>query len=173
MTSNTPNRQPEGTPVGGEFATNNRTEAAVSLTPPGRTAFGGYEMRNYRTVGQGMEGRIWSATIYRDGKAVLTVLDEGNGGDMRFTSKVTGYAHQSAELDAFRNQAALFHPDDAAYGAEGMLAETLQFSSELDKLAKRHGIPRDVVVRDHVDAGVITEAEFDLFANPDSFGRAE
>ena len=181
MTTSPPNRQPEGTPTGGEFAPKNRTESPVSLTPAGRTPFGGYELRGYKSAGQGMEGTIWSATIYRDGKAVLTILNDGNGGSFRFTSKASGMPHYSDEQKTFEAQALKFHPtltdpsngtyDLTADGAGEIFAETLVFSAELDKFAKKYNTTREVAVDDHVKAGVITEAERALFASPESIER--
>ena len=171
MSTPTPSRQPEGTPAGGEFAPKPHTDAAVELAPVGRTSFGGYELRGYKTVGNGMEGRIWSATIYRDGKPVLTVLDEGNGGEMRWTSKATGMAHRSPELDAIRAQAAEFFPEFAAFGSEDVFAETLQFSAELDKFCKKYSVSRSFAVEEHIAAGALREDERELFENPGGVPR--
>ena len=171
MSKPTSFRQPVGSPAGGEFAPKPHTDAAVELAPGGRTAFGGYELRGYKTVGNGMEGRIWSATIYRDGKPVLAVRDEGNGGDMRWTSKTTGMPHRSPELDAIRAQAAVYFLEFAALGSEDVFAETLQFSAELDKFCKKYSVSRKVAVEKHIAAGALREDERELFENPGGVPR--
>jgi hypothetical protein len=163
-----PSRQSKGQPTGGQFAAQAKPEAEVSLSGDGRTRYGADELRGYRTAGHGMEGRIWTATIYRDGKAVIAITDDGNGGGLRFVDKSTGAARQSADIAKFKAQAARYFPDYAEHDLAGdLFAEDLMFSAELDKFARKNSVTLEKAVDIHIAADQIQADERDPFINPD------
>lgn len=101
----------------GKFGPKEGTAPAIALWAegtPGRLApdpdyvhkpgvFGGYEVRNFRSLPIGSEGGAYTANIYRDGKKVLTVENDGNGGMDTFTD-VSGEhptRHRGPELTRF------------------------------------------------------------------------
>jgi hypothetical protein len=168
MAKSNPDRQSKGIPAGGEFAAQQRPEGDLSLAAPGRTAFGGYELRGFRTAGHGMEGRIWSANIYKDGKKAMTVTDQGDGGQLRWADTVGFNIERSETMNTLRQVADKLHPDfvdDYSTSAE-IFAETLVFSAELDKFQRKYNVDRMTAVDDHITAGVITESDRELFADP-------
>lgn len=171
------NRQPAGIPVGGQFSARGREESEVVLESH-RTAFAGYEMRSYRSSGQGVEGEIWTARIFLDGRPVLAVTDEGNGERLRLTPiDVQPNEKYSDAEDRFERQARVFFPTDEPIspfnGQADFLADALKFSSLLDRAGKRRGQTRAEVVDEHIAGGEILEAEREFFVNPDSFPRCD
>jgi len=172
MTSTDPARHDKGTSDGGKFAPEPNTESDVVLNPaptgPVRTAFGGYELRGFRTAGRGMEGHIWSASIYKDGKKTMAVTDQGDGGELRFADNSGRNIHASDTVAEFTAVADKLHPEFAnSYGASAeMLCETLVFSAELDKFQRKYSVDRATAVDDHIREGVLDEKDCELFADP-------
>lgn len=177
MTTSNPapsrNRDAKGTTTGGQFAAEQKPEAAVSLPgPEPRSAFGGYEMRAFRSAGQGMEGKIWSAKLYRDGKAVIAITDTADGGPCRYIDLVSGAAHVGGVIDTFRAQATAAMPQYAEY-ADDVFAEFLLLSSQMDKNARDNRISKQEAYDIHLEAGVLSAEEHEMLSNPDSITRID
>ena len=174
MTTSGQARQQKGTPSGGEFAPQARSESDLTLsdpTPPqapARTDFGGYELRGFRTAGRGMEGRIWSANIYKGGKKVMSVTDSGDGGEYRYADASGRNIHMSETVAEFTAVADKLHPEFANGfgGSAEMLCETLVFSAELDKFQRKYNVDRATAVDDHIREGALEEKDRELFTDP-------
>ena len=164
MTTTNQNRKSKGQPVGGQFAGKQRPDSPVILDAA-RTTFGGYELRGYKKVGRGMESSIWTATIYRYGKAVVHVTDDGNGGDLRMVDKATGRAHYGDEIEKFKAQASQCLPAYQHF-ADGVFAEFLHVSAQMDKIARVNAISKQKVYDYHLEADLITDEEYKLLSNP-------
>lgn len=169
MTTSNQNRKSKGQPAGGQFAGKPHADSPVTLDTT-RTTFGGYELRGYKTAGRGMESRIWTATVYRDGKAVVHITDDGNGGDLRLVDKASGQAHYSDEISKFKAQAEKYMPEYQHF-ADGVFAEFLHISAQMDKIARDNGIAKQDVYDDHLAAGIITDEEHKLLSDPNSVAR--
>jgi len=47
-------------------------------------------IKNYRSAGHGMEGEMWSCTLYVDGKRAALVSDSGNGAELNIDWSPSG-----------------------------------------------------------------------------------
>lgn len=49
-----------------------------------KTRMDAYEVRKFKKVGTGMDGYIYTGKIFKDGRPILDIVDDGSGGPMLF-----------------------------------------------------------------------------------------
>lgn len=113
----------EGTP--GRFA-----HDPEYVHAPGRYA--GYEVKNFRSLPIGSEGGAFTASIYREGKRVMTVENDGNGGMDTFTDLSGEHPtrHRGPELTRFAQAGRRMFPD--TYEADSEMVQFVLWAKDVD-----------------------------------------
>lgn len=99
---------------------------------------GGYRLKNLKTM-EGFDGIIWNATLYKDGRKLGLVGDEGHGGPLY------------TQLGAEDLKALVAHAKtkvDADYEPEGIFLGALADYTEAIKRFKRMGKTCVVVIQE-------------------------
>lgn len=132
MTTN-PKRQPAGLRTGGQFATDTKAEAGVTLgTAAARPApYGGFRFAGLRQM-EGRETAAFSAKLMLDGEEVGVVRNDGNGGCSLVHWK-GGY--HSAAAQALAETASTLYPD-RVYEPEEELFSRLLTVEEMNRKRK-------------------------------------
>ncbi|WAC50366.1 hypothetical protein [Frigoribacterium sp. SL97] len=140
----------------GKFADKSQSAPETSLITPARPRkpgqLGPYELKNYKRHSAGMEGGGFTASLYRDGKRVVAVSNDGNGGSHRYVS-VTGDHSEVTKFQAFANKALELGGDDS----EDLLIENMAYLTDIEKLAAKNGWDRDEVLEENLVADSATE----------------
>lgn len=98
---------------------------------PGRYA--GYEVKNFRSLPIGSEGGAFTAAIYREGKKVMTVENDGNGGMDVFTD-VSGdhpTRHRGPELTRFTQASERMFPD--GFEPDSEMTQFILWGGDVDR----------------------------------------
>ena len=113
---------------------------------PGRYA--GYELKNFKRLPIGMEGNGFTASLWRDGKRVMLVENQGNGGANVYTDisdAKTPTRHRGPEIERFQKAASeMYGPN--RFESDDALVTFISWASEVDKAARKNGWSRDEVV---------------------------
>jgi len=114
---------------------------------------GGYNIKAYKSV-QGREGDAFTCKLYKDGKAILEVSNDGNGGSNRYYP-TGGYSGdwKKAETE-FHDFAREFNGEDPVegYNQEGdVLMEYMLWAADVEKHADKIGQPRAQVLEHNID----------------------
>lgn len=123
---------------------------------PGRYA--GYELKNYKRLPIGMEGNGFTASLWRDGKRVMLVENQGNGGANVYTDlsdAKTPMRHRGPEIERFQRTASeMYGPN--RHESDDALVNFIQLGGEVDRATRKNGWARDEVVenviRDYTSA---------------------
>ena len=122
---------------------------AAKPRKPGQ--LGAYEIKGFRNLPIGREGGAFTASIYRDGKRVLTVENNGDGGSNVYTDLGSGMRHFGAEIDMFKDFAAKATPEQE-YEPEDSLVETMKWLGDIEKAAAKNRWPRADVIEENIRA---------------------
>lgn len=113
---------------------------------PGRYA--GYELKNFKRLPIGMEGNGFTASLWRDGKRVMLVENQGNGGANVYTDISDAKMptrHRGPEIERFQKAASeMYGPN--RFESDDALVTFISWASEVDKAARKNGWSRDEVV---------------------------
>lgn len=147
---------------------------------PGRYA--GYELKNFKRLPIGMEGNGFTASLWRDGKRVMLVENQGNGGANVYTDisdAKTPTRHRGPEIERFQKTASeMYGPN--RFESDDALVTFISWASEVDKATRKNGWSRDEVVesvvqdyrqemeRNHVEAD---ETEIAALRDPSVISR--
>lgn len=143
---------------------------------PGRYA--GYELKNYKRLPIGMEGNAFTASLWRDGKRVMLVENQGNGGANVYTDlsdPKTPRRHHGPEIERLQKAASeMYGPNH--YESDDTLVSFIQMGTEIDKAAQKNGWPRhefvESVMKDSQEMNSGVEAvEFDALRDPSIISR--
>jgi hypothetical protein len=164
----------EPTTNGGHFGSAPaKTESEVTLAAPYVPGtVGGYTIKNYKEHRAGREGGGYTATIYKDGKRVLLVSNEGNGGPDRVETarKDVGYDREAEE--AFVNTARSVMDGRAeGYFEPDMFIGTLVIVADWQKHADKIGVSYERVMQASIDqlTPYSTERQLDVVRHPENF----
>lgn len=144
--------------------------------------YAGYEVKNFKRLPIGMEGNGFTASIWRDGKRVMLVENQGNGGANVYTdlSDPSGPArHRGPEVERFQKAAVeMYGPNH--HESDDSLVTFVQWGSEIDKAARKNNWSRaevvEAAVADYVQAmeqnGVEpSEVEMAALRDPSTISR--
>lgn len=115
--------------------------------------YGGYEIKAYKRVKIGPEGGAFTASIYRDGKKVMTAENDGWGGQNVYTDlsdPKMPRRHVGAEVDRFNEFAKQALGDDVEPADAWMNFH--EWATTIDKGAAKNNWPRDKVVEANLKA---------------------
>jgi hypothetical protein len=155
----------------------------VAIRPPRKLGqLGGYEIKSYKALATG----AFTATIWRDGKKVLSVSNDGRGGPNRYDrpfSTAKAAPETTEQMIATRNAATTeekaFHDmaqkalGDGYAEQEDIFIDVILWNADIEKHAGRYGYTRDSVVegeilrRESESPYPLTEEEKTLLRNPD------
>jgi hypothetical protein len=140
---------------GGEFGAQKRTEDNVTLPAEkapriSGSGIGGYTVKGFKKYPIGREGGAFSASIYRDGKKVMTVENLGNGGPNDYTETSTGSRHSGPEINAFKAKSNAAYGGDFGFGSEDIFIEAIMTVTDYEKHATKHNFDRDEIVAENL-----------------------
>lgn len=104
---------------------------------------GGYSIKNMREHSAGMEGGGFTASLYKDGKRVLAVSNDGNGGSNRYADPKTGaYAGRSAAYVEFEAAARrIMGAEGKEYFEPDVFLDVVDFVGQVQKAAAKSTAP--------------------------------
>lgn len=138
----------------GKFTDKPQTAPEASLTPkPARKPgeLGGFTVKGYKEHSAGMEGGGFTASIYRDGKRVIAVSNDGNGGSNLYRALKPAEDGAAPETQLFREFAARALPD-AGPEPEGSILETMKWLRDIEMNIAQQGWPRDEAIEANIKA---------------------
>jgi len=123
--------------------------------PAGRV--GGYELKAYKGI-QGREGQAFNVKLYKDGKHILNVRNDGNGGSNLYDPANWESGSGSdwrQDVKDLHNFAQKFNGSEVTdgYSEEGdILLEYMRWATAIEKHADKIGAPRAEVLAANIDA---------------------
>lgn len=164
----------------GEFSTKSHAMPEGALPSPAREhvpgSIAGWEVKNYKTANIGPEGGAFSASIYKDGKRVLTVSNDGWGGSDRFANPDNGVnAVGSESVRDFENDAARVLDEDPASPinrefAASRFVDLIAEAGNIQKYAKKNGFTYDEVATASLpEMAGLSDREKAVLTNPADF----
>lgn len=135
-------------------------------------SIGGWSVRNYKTHSAGPEGSGYTASVYKDGKRVMTVSNDGWGGADRFANPKTNMnLAGSAVLDEFTADARRANQEDEVGHFEpDMFVSLLAITGQIGRHAEKIGAGYEDIVRANIDQyDDLSDREKELLLDPSKF----